>query len=287
MIRILFLFLALLGVGQSRVIFSGTEWDSSNCVLALAFNAWSKGNGTSNQNTGEMPGYPDGDYNATFTNMASGYGFVYNSGDGYCNFDGTNDYINTGLTESFTTTCKKTWEFKLKSNDYSNAQKLFCIYNDNDNRMDIQITTSNRLDFLFIANSAIERATSTTTLTNGNEYTLHFVKDEDELRIYIDGVEVSYGTQDAFTFTWNPSADAQIGIRNSADLPFDGEMYWVAYYKDALSHGRITANSALGNDMGLVGNNAGDVMAVYSIYTETTDTIKIGGSGNDTLKIGY
>lgn len=59
---------------------------------------------TGDRNTGYAQLYvPSGTITGTMTNMASGYGYVHNGGDGYYNFDGTDDfiltdYVNTTLT---------------------------------------------------------------------------------------------------------------------------------------------------------------------------------------------
>jgi len=238
-------------------------WDNANVQMVLAFNAWKQGNGTVDQNSGEMPGFPDGSFDATFTNMGAGFG--YDATLGICKFDGTNDFIDTtGLTPAFTNASKHTFEFKVTAT--VGATHILWGQNDDvNNEMFCAILNTGVLRFNFEVGGVTDMADSTETLTNGVDYTLHFVKDGTTLKIFIDGVEVTYATQDTYALgnkTYTNSV--QVGARGDDTLTSDTNMFWVANYSDAIIQSRITTNSGLNNAMGLVGTNTVDVMALTS-----------------------
>jgi hypothetical protein len=240
------------------------SWDETDCDLALAFNAWSKGNGTSNQNTGEMPGYPNGNYDATFTNMASGYGYVYNAGDGYALFDGSNDAIDTEYKPAFTDASKHTWEVKLKYVDDSTTKEILFMFDDGDNFMQAFVDDAGAADgeITFDIKVAATRArvVTSTKLITGNDYTLHFVKNGATMEVYIDGVEASYSTQESYNMGNKTYTEGMLVSRTT--VSFNSNIYWVAFYSDAISGARMTANAGLDNAMGLIGTNTSDVMAL-------------------------
>jgi hypothetical protein len=228
-------------------------WDNTNADPVLPFTSWSRGNGRADKNTGEMPAYPAGTYDATFTNMAAGKGYVFGGaglGAGRCEFDGVNDHLDLSLRPPITDASKHTWEIKLKYISAAGpAQALVSQYQNPDNRMHIAIS-GHELFLLFRKSGTNKLARSSNTLTS-------FIKDGGALEIYIDSTEVAYIQQDTYDLgDITYSANTLIGFRNS-DWPTTSDMYWWAYYSDAISQARITANHGLGKDMSLMGFDDG------------------------------
>jgi len=248
------------------------DWDNTNIVdgSVLAPNAWSKGNGLVDQNTGEMPGHPDGSLDATFTNMAVGFGFVNNSNDGFIKFGGDNDLVALNYTPTYTNTSKFTIEMKLKYTQTGTSQRFYSQEDDTSNFIIFFFTNADAV-FVRIRKAGVTKdIISSTTMTDGADQTVHIEKDGATIKIYIDDVEVSYTTQDAYNlgnFTLTDGVD--IGARNDGAAPMTANMYWYAIYDDAISGARRTVNVGLDNAMGLIGTNVGDVMSLAQLSVET------------------
>ena len=249
-------------------------WDNTDCVMALPFTAWSRGNGRVNQNVGEMPAYPAGTYNATFTNMAAGYGYVFGgagNGAGLCNFDGVDDGIFSSLKPAFTNASKHTFEIKFKYvNIGTDTRSLVFDWDTGDANNFWQLFvngTAKKPILYFKIGGTIKNAISGEAITNGNEYHLVAVKDGATLKLYINGSEPgSYDQQDAYNLGNKTFSEGiTFGLQGSAGtLQNAGEVYWLAVYNDALSQARITANATLGNDMGMLGLNTTDTMKLVT-----------------------
>jgi len=244
-------------------------WDNTDCVMALPFTAWSRGNGRTNQNVGEMPAYPGGSLNSTFTNMAAGYGYVFGgagNGAGLCNFDGVDDLLATELDIVLTNASKHTWEYKV--HHISTTKGRWCVkYVDGDNYLLMGVNASEKPVLFFKIGTTIKKALSDGVLSDDTDYIIQFVKDGATLKIYQDGSEVpAYDTQDAYNLGNYTFSDVSIGEDPTGSIsgPMSDRLHWFAYYNDAISQARITANAALGNDMGMLGLNTTDTMKLVT-----------------------
>lgn len=251
------------------------DWNESGCILALAPYAWARGNGTVDQNTGEFPGYPNGNYNATLTNMAAGYGFV--TADSVIKFDGANDYVQTSYSPTYSNVSIHTWEVKFKHVANAASQFLFQRYVDANTFAEIFIRSDNKVDMRFRkAGSATDVVTTTNTLTNGNTYTVHGVKNGATLKIFINGVEASYDEQETYA-RGDLTPSTAMGFSGSSTAPFAGQLYWAAIYTEAFDVTRALANHNLDLGMGLIGTNDGDDMTLG--VTEPAETPTLSPSG--------
>lgn len=241
------------------------QWDNNNCVFALAPNAWSKGNGDSDKNTGNMPSYPNGDYqNCVLTNMGTGYGYVYNSEDGYLRFDGVDDYIQTQYPVSLNgDSTNLTIEIKADS-IIGSTRYLFGLQDDSSNLIYSILTDDGRLRLVTRANGVYAQSWGDTTRGSG-EYTFTFRIVNGVIKLYIDGIEeTSYGLQQTITqtktFTNKLKLCSYVGT-----APFLEKIYWFAIYEEAISEARILTNHNLDNSLCLKGINTVDTMELKII----------------------
>ena len=243
-------------------------WDDTDCVLALGFNAWSKGNGTSDQNTGEFPGYPNGDDDSTLTNMDSSNGYFYNSGNGYCNFDGVNDKIISSCdSHTFTSTSKCTWEIKFRYDHTGNSQSFWSQWDDSDNFVLASIRTDGAIQLIFKVAGTAYNTYSSTVMSDDTDYTLHFVKNGSTTSLYMNGAEVSYSARVGYSGADKAYTQAyRWGIldRGGADIPIVGKVYWLAVYDTNMSTVDISNNAGLSNAMDETFFNVGDDMQLTS-----------------------
>ncbi len=244
-------------------------WDETSCELALFYNAWSKGNGTADKNAGNMPSYPAGAHqNCAFTNMGVGKGYLYNAGDGNCDFDNVDDFQATALTLAFTNASKFTIE--VISKFASGASRgVFGLADDANNLFSGTETSTLKLNMAFEKGGVTDQVQTNATLINGQTYHYAFVKDGATLKLYINGVEnggAGYQIQNPYNLgNFNPADTLDVGAgRTSAGaVRYRSQpIYLFAYYSDALTVARILTNAGLGYNYGLVGTNVGDTMSV-------------------------
>jgi len=237
-------------------------WDNTDCVFALHFNAWSKCNGTVNKYTGNMPSYPLGAFqDCVLTNFSSGYGYIYNSGDGYCLFENNDDYILTEYPLLLTNASKFTIE--LFANRKTNGvNEVFCgLEDDSANYFLFFLNATNNVVANITINSTTYLVQSSTTIAVGLHHFV-FIKDGGTLKLYVDGTECSYTIQNTYNYgDFNYGRSMLIGA--DALIPaygFNDKVYWYGIYDDAISEARIITNEGLGTDLGLFGTNDGDTM---------------------------
>ncbi len=237
-------------------------WDSDSVSYVVAPNAWSKGNGTIDKNTGNFPTYPNGAWqNCPLTNMGAGYGYLYNARNGHCNFDAVNDKIETAHTFQWDVSTKRTFEFKANFIDNNDYQILGGSYHSSNNWAFLCfIFPDETIGFYFYSTAGFQRALTTTKVTNG-DHTFHFVKDGSAIKIYLDGVECSYAAQDTYNYSLhNDFASFVVGNDHRTVYAWNGKIYWAAVYDKVLSEATMAEHHSLANDMGLIGSNDGDTM---------------------------
>ena len=257
-------------------------WDSTNCQLAIAPNSWSKGNGTSNQNTGNFPTFPNGDFqNAVLTNMAAGYGYVYNGGDGYLNLDGNNDYLALGgIPSCLDASSAFTMEFWWWQNTVDVRNIYSGVYKDANNHIYVETDTAgngimrmnlatgsakdagwNYVDAGYVAGTWMYQA----WVFDGGGAT-----DVDKIKLYVGSPNIAFGqkTFDSLTGSWPATTFDITGetilFPGYSVISLDGKIGWCALYNEAITEARAAANYALGRDMGLIGTNTAGVMALAS-----------------------
>lgn len=239
-------------------------WDRTSLEHSMPFNAWGKGNGTANKNTGNMPSAPAGAWqNCVFTNCGVGSGYIYNGGDAHYNSDSVNDAIVLNKILSWTDALKKTFEIKLNYDWDNTIQVLFGDYKVGAaNYILCWVNPANRKIFLNIVKGGVLRAVESTDAVSDGDHTIHFVKDGATMKFYLDGVEVSYDAQDAYNLGNMTDSNALIyGNAHTFTWALFGRTEIWNVYSDAISQARITANHALGKDMGEIADNVGDVMS--------------------------
>jgi len=238
-------------------------WNNANAKIGFPFNSWGKGNGTSNQNVGNMPSHPNADYqNCVITNCGVGDGYVYNAGDAYFKGDGVNNFIQSQYDHAFSNASKIVLEAKVNFlADGSVNRSVFGFYDNSNNWMTFQIMTTRKLRLAFKIGGTTRQAISTDVLTDATEYSISAVKDGATLKLGINGVEVGgYDTQNTYNLGNKTFINKmQCAAWNSTNV-WKSNIFWWMVYDNAITFARLLANHNLGKDMGLVGNNVGDVM---------------------------
>lgn len=244
-------------------------WDPTNAKFVIAPNAWSKGNGTSDKNTGNFPSYPNGAYqNCVLTNMAIGYGFVYNTEDGYLKFDGNDDYANCNDVLELNSVSKFTIEFIMNQDVLDVADIIFRKEYDNINRIKIYTHTNGDMYFhIDNVGGKYGKFDYSTKISAGINAHVVMVFDgtlsgnENRLKVFVNDEQITLtfsGTIPATTYNLT-AENVYVGYSTNS---FAGKIYWFAIYSDALISSRISTNFAFGADMGMIGNNASDSMVL-------------------------
>jgi len=248
------------GDAMSLTSFIGL-WDTAGIKIFLPFTAWSKGNGTVDQNTLEMPSYPDGAFDATFLNMSSSFGYKFNSRDGKCDFErASNSNIGTIYNVPYTDISKFTWEKIIIFTTGIGIQTFFGQEDDGSNFVRAYTSNLEKLTLDFMSGGVLKRAQSIETVSNGRHH-IAFVKDGATPRIYLDGTEVTYGNQQTYNLgTFSLTNNLRIGVMEVIGQGFDGDAKLDAVYNTALSSATIAVNAGLDNAYGLVGTNVSDQM---------------------------
>ncbi len=246
------------------------KWNNDNCILALAPYSWSRGNGRSNQNTGNIPSYPNGDYQpCSLENMAATGGYLYKNG--CIRLEGGNDYVALGYSTAFTNANELSLEFWIPYViDAVNHQWLYSEGEDNNNYMAVVLRNLNMPRIIFSVAAALDYADSNVALTAGLLHVV-FVKDGAALRIYTNGAEVAaYSNQDNYALgNKDYAGNSVMGALKRAVLAGYSivDYYWFGVYNTTLTPARIATNYSLGAHMGLRGSNSGNVMRLYPLGT--------------------
>lgn len=231
------------------------EWDTTGNVFALVPKAESDFR-TSDANTGYanlFNGSGVDSISGTLINMATGYGYVYNSGDAYYNFDGVNDIINTNYALSITDSLKFTVSFWIYFNTVSVAKGIAGFVTDASNYFVFQQTSSNAIEVRYrFAGNPIANVTSSTSLINDSTwYHISFSIDSTNCNIHLNGDSVANGTID---YTGAPIVSTYFGI---GSYLFSGTYYGINgkisnfnIYNTALSTGDVNSLYLLGDTLG-------------------------------------
>lgn len=208
--------------------------------------------------------------------------FAYNAFAGVL-FDGNNDFITTTLNPSWTDAATYTFYTRFTYSDNGATQVLFGQYDDANNRVQLQITSGDALQFLFVIGSTVKQTASIETLTDGACYTVTFVKNAGVLQIFLNGTEVTYFIQDTYTLgTKSLTSNIFIGARDDTpNLPFAGKMYSAIVYDVALTNSEIALH-AKGNPITLFYRNS-TVVAYDMLGTDGATVARvrdISGNGN-------
>ena len=230
--------------------------DFTDFKMFLAPNSHGKGNGTSNSETGNVPSR-DGLYqNVVRNNMTGGFGYLYNSGDASEKFNGTTSNLSTNRTIDFTDASNQTMMFRYRNLGGSGFRALICRHTDANNFYYLAIDGSNRIIFVVKVGGVQRTVLSSTTV--GVKGTIVLVKEgTTKLNLYLDGIEVAYTTHHTYNIGSSSFSTAEIGVFSSMSY-LNGEMLYVADAERAITDTEVLNYEALGDDLGLIGNNVGD-----------------------------
>lgn len=235
----------------------------SSCILWLAFNAWSKGNGSTDKNTGNMPSAPEGAFqNCSFESCGVGEGFVNNSNDGYFQGDGTNAYMQTDYVLSVTGATTNL-SFGIIADVTSGVdQYLFGLYDDAGTYFHAHINSARQVEFRINSSYVTARALTQTSAVSAGKHHFIFRIVNGLMEIWIDGSEYSpYSQQTSFTFTKTFTAKLRIADRNGSSL-FPSKIWDFKIFNAAVPSGYIAKYYVWGDDFNSKAYNKGDSMHV-------------------------
>ena len=245
------------------------QWDNTDCVIALAFNSWSKGNGTSDKNSGNMPSYPNNPYTSVIQSCGVGEGYLYNNGDGYFEMVDGGERVNMGDITELNSVQKFTVEIWLTPDTIDLSHMLLRKLKDADGYIQIEFHSSGNF-YISVTNITYLQGyfDSSTKFSAGELYHVVVIvdltqfTDANRMKLYINDelITLTYGGTAPSNTADMSSIDTFLGRDGSGTL--DGRVYWFALYSDALSTLRVSANYKLGKDMGMYGNNTDDNMVL-------------------------
>lgn len=218
-------------------------------------------NKTTDQYSGNYPVYPSDVYTAAMSGMSSGEGFIYHAAD-------SSYFLRTGATGKITlnkdlfktATSRFTFAMKIRYGVTNEDYVTLFAFGSGTTMCQAylrSITGPRAIDFsTYIAGTDVGYAQAIAASLPGtaSDVFLCFVGDSTTLKIYVNGVECSYGFHQAYTGgtqTWSG-----LSMFNYSAI----KCYWAAYFNDALSQARIDSLQAMPNDLLLYGNANGDTM---------------------------
>ena len=251
--------------------FIGT-WDVTNLIYAVCPNALKLGSNPAAFNTGNFPVYQGESAPSKITaglkNMLSGYGYTT---DGLLKFDGVNDFVQPSYKTPLTNASK----FTIEAWVYWTSGRKY-VYSEGTNSANffyIDIEPGGNVYVRFYTGSANDVVTSVfTTATAYNHIAL--VKDGASLKVFINGSEATYSTQNTYShgnYTHSLSAINALS-RGTTGSYSDENIKQLNVYDDAISPARILANYNAGitNRDILGSDNGDDTMRLYLPSTGVT-----------------
>jgi hypothetical protein len=238
------------------------DWDNSDSVFGFMAKAEANFR-TSDANTGFANMYngpaASGTITGTLTNMATGYGYVYNGGDAYYRFDASNDEIATNGVFSVSNTGEITVEAWV---NYVSGQGgvLFGAADAPINRSAFYVFPDGRLFGWIEVADVVKQVRSVETLSEG-EHLIHFcISSTGLLKTYIDGSETTYSTQETYNsgdYTYTDGIS--FGVESLVASPLGIDTSSVIVYDSDISDSRKADNFLLGSDYGgLIASDNGD-----------------------------
>lgn len=270
------------------------SWDNSNCVYALvpraeeAFRTSDLSSGYANIYNGPASG---SSVTATMTNMSSGEGYIFSSGNTHYSFNGVDNYIETNTTPFplLTNTSTHTYVAWLKSDDDS-ATKAIMSTEDGTKRF-IPVVgwrqSVNHYPMSVYDNGPSTDAVRTDVPLDVDELHMYtFIKNSEDLTIYKDDdIEGGYFLKNDYelgdiTYTTNMNFGKALAATYGY---YSGEIHGMQVYDIAFSESGIDALYALGPGLGdLVGtdNEDGTMGLVVSGDFTTYALTVVSGTGD-------
>jgi hypothetical protein len=230
-----------------------TPWNSDGACI-LPFNSWSKGNGTSDKYSGVIPRYGSVPLSDVW-NGWTGFGYKYNSGDGYFQWGWNgSDWVYLRMPFDFSLSPGNIFAIDcwITYNDTGTSQYFVNAWVSGAQNFACWIDPSHNL--VVGANSGGYYATAP-GIVNGGSYHICVQRLSDgHFTAYVDGVKCTPFIDDPYTGT------TTIGVMNcSVGYAFQSRMRnWKATHQNFTDAEVLSIYNA-GSDMGLIGNNWGDV----------------------------
>ena len=243
-------------------------WDESGCVLAIAPAAWKLGNGSADKTSGNFPTYPSALVAMALQNMGAGYGYDKDTGE--IIMDGVNDYGSISPAQQLWGSVKPfSLETIIKPQITPAGFEVTFLFKDFDAAQAFRLMFAG--DVATYLGMTITCGANTARYGYGNRATFHNLKQHlvvtynglglgvyGNWKFYIDGSPVALSSYSGATGANNTVN--YIGANVGPSSFTECETWWTAVYNKVLSPARVAANYALGDAMGLIGNNVGDLM---------------------------
>ena len=174
-------------------------------------------------------------------------------------FDGTNDYIDTGSTFQSTYRSNHTISFWFKLDNTSSFQSLFGAWSGPTSQNAIYFDGSANITHRYRVASSPKSTTSSafTADTNWHHYAVTLTQSGSNLiaKAYLDGVYKSTVSNAITMSGFSQSNNSYIGLRNGSTGYLDGKMDEVAIFGSALSDGGVSIGQTAGGDIATLYNS--------------------------------
>lgn len=172
---------------------------------------------------------------ATLTNFGSGYGFIAESGGvpAHVLFDGVDDGAVTNYTIPLSDTSSFTFRAKFRLGALAQFGVLFGQIDGDGRYVYGSVYTSNQL-FMVISDGTLTCIVEgVSTLSLGVDYDACFVKSGNTVKLFLNGVEEAYVTQNTYTLGTINVLNPMIIGELSGNSNFNGRIYDLIAYNDA------------------------------------------------------
>jgi hypothetical protein len=238
----------------------------------------------------------------TFANEASaGFSNTYS-----VDFDGTNDYLDTGTNFQSTFRSDFTISTWFKDEAASGTKAYFGLRSNTSPKNDVICYTNGSSIFVWMYYNNTRSLTNFSHTRDSDWHHLVYRVNQNgsdiELRAYLDGVYKIFTSQTNSMSSWTNTGTFAIGARNfdtsSPDIYFEGKQDEFAIFGSALSDGSVSTGQTAGGDIATLYNSGvpADISSLSPVAwyrmgdndsgSGTTITDQGSGSNDGTLTNG-
>lgn len=249
-----------LGLAGANRIAMGSDTLGQLNVEGLTFGMFfNSARGMDDQGSGTWPVYaPNGldQYKGTFEGIGDGY--VANNNNGYLQGNGSDRQIDITFQPDTNDSRSFCIEVKLNFVGAGTAEDWVGAFQNSSNMNRCGVFASGNPFFLFEYGNVQRYAQADHVLTAA-DHTVLFCQIDSEIKIFIDGVEPDYVTQQNYTYSGNNTvaANFHIGGRGDAAVLSNSQIYSATFWHKDISSRALT-NHNLGNNYKLKGFDNGD-----------------------------
>jgi len=263
------------------------QWDVTNLLWAVLPKCGSNGNMSSNLAAGNFPVYSPNQAAKIFTLTNAAGNDGYRAVDGSILNESGSFSLDSNESIAWTNTIKRAFEvgFEYKS-DGANTQNIFGEITAATIYAMFRIFGDRTFEIIFRNGATIDRAISSDTVLNGDNHVVAY-KDGATLRLWLNGSEVAYSTQNLYEIgNLDLAGNYTVFENGDGTKPFQqnlgsgGKIYRLSCYSD-ITETEIINNYNIGHDYGgLVGTDNGDDTMFVSVPTSPRSNASRMSIGN-------